>query len=54
MTALPFVRAMPLSTRICAICHKFISPAEAFGALATAEMSKSLVHISCLAKDLPR
>ena len=54
MTALHVSRAMPLSRRICAICHQTILPTDAVGALATEETSKSLVHISCLAMDLPR
>lgn len=54
MTVLHSSRAMPLSRRICAICHQPILPTEAVAALATEETSKSLVHVSCLVMDLPR
>ncbi len=53
MTVLYSSRAMPLSRRICAICHQPILPTEAVAALATEETSKSLVHVSCLVMDLP-
>ena len=46
-------RAMTLSGRICTLCRQSILPAEALAVLIKGETSKSLVHISCLAGDIP-
>lgn len=54
MIARRFVRASPtLSNGFCDLCHRAISSTEAVAALAREEASKVLVHISCLAADLP-
>jgi len=53
MTALYASRAMPLSRRTCDICHQPILPTDAVALLATEETSKSPVHVSCLAANLP-
>jgi hypothetical protein len=48
-----FVGASLLSKGFCDLCHGAISSTQAVAVLAREEASKVLVHISCLAADLP-
>lgn len=53
MTVRRLSQTTTLSRRSCTICHRSISPTDAVAALTKEEAWKSLVHISCLAADLP-